>query len=283
MLLSFTRRLVRVLCGFILIGVAVLVPSASGVAAQEEVASWQPGPDGAGSNTYLGFVEQPSDGLATSGAPFVISGWLVDKTAQGWAGFDQVQIYNGAMGSVGTLLASADVGLDRPDVASATGNPFWSQSGFIAQVPGSALQPGAYALQLYGHTPAKGWWYTTFYLAVGVSATGQVAGAPTLSINRPSAEENIPATKPSYTVSGSAADPQAGAGSSGIDQVAVYLNGPRGDPHAAFLGNASITGTDWSLTFSPNLYQWGPTSLYVYARSQISGQETQKVQFFSIS
>ena len=283
MFVSFTWRWLGALCALALAAAAVLGPSTRSALAQEEVAAWRAGPDATGSNTYLGFVEQPSDGQATGGAPFVISGWLVDKTAQGWAGFDQVQIYNGQMGAGGTLLASAAVGLDRPDVASATGNDYWSQSGFSAQVPGSALQPGAYVLQLYGHTPAKGWWYTTFYLGVSPSATASLAGPPTVSINRPSAEENIPATKTSYAISGSAADPQAGAGNSGIDQVTVYLNGPRGDGRAAFLGNATITGTDWSLTFAPNLYQWGPTSIYVYAHSAITGQESQKTEFISIS
>src|SRR5579872_5132540 len=71
------------------------------VLAQQELANWQPGPDGTGTNTFMAYVEQPPSGSVASGAPFQISGWLVDTTAQGWAGYDQVQIYSGPMGGGG--------------------------------------------------------------------------------------------------------------------------------------------------------------------------------------
>jgi hypothetical protein len=265
---------------------AVLAVAGSGTPslAQQEVAVWQPGPQAAGDNTYVGFIDQPAGGTTTSGAPFVIAGWMADTTAQGWAGFDQVQVFDGQMGSGGTALAVGSVGLARPDVAATTGNPSLGNSGFTAQLSGSALQPGVHALALYGHTPDKGWWYTTFSLAVMTSATeSTVAAAPAVSINRPEPNESISASATSYTISGSTVDPRAtGSDSSGIDQVAVYLNGPRDDPRGTFLGNANITGSDWSLTFAPNLYPWGTVSLYVYARSRITGQETHTVRFITI-
>lgn len=263
---------------------ALLVQGAPPAFAQQERAFWQPGPDGTGQSTFVGYIEQPT-GAVASGAPFVISGWLIDKSAQGWAGFDQVQVYNGQMGAGGTQLASATVGLDRPDVADALGNPFWSASGFSAEVPATALELGVSSLLLYGHTPNKGWWYTTIYVAVSESETASTSvGPPTVSINSPGAEQTIAVTSHSFTVTGSAADPQAGRSiGSGIDRVEVYLNGRRDDPHSVFLGNADLNGTDWSLTFDPSKYPWGSVSLYAYARSRISGQESTAVRFITIA
>jgi hypothetical protein len=273
----------RVVCAAWLAAVVLVAGSVSVPAlAQQEMVVWQPGPQAAGDATYTGYVEQPPNLATTSGAPFVVSGWMVDTTAQGWSGIDQVQVYTGLMGSGGTLLASGSVGLPRPDVAAASGNPNWTNSGFSAQVPGSALQLGVTVLQLYGHTPDKGWWYSTLYLAVNSAPTVPEGGPPTVSISRPNPNETIPGGTTSYTITGSAADPKATASDSGIDQVAVYLNGARGNAHSVFLGNATLNGTNWSLTFAPNLYPWGYTDLYVYARSHITGLESFTTQFFNI-
>jgi hypothetical protein len=268
-----------------LIGLAVLLVGAPTAAlAQQDRALWQPGPDGIGGNTYVGFIEQPASGNVALGEPFVLSGWLVDTSAQGWAGFDQVQVYSGPMGSGGALLATAVVGLERPDVAGTLGNPYWDTSGFSAEVPGSAFQSGIGPVLVYAHTPGKGWWYTRIYLSVTESpVTSNSSGPPTVSINSPTAEETIQVNRGSFTITGSAADPQAGRSvGSGIDQVAVYLNGRREDPRSVFLGNAELNGTDWSLTFSPALYPWGSTSLYAYARSRLTGQESKAVRFITI-
>jgi hypothetical protein len=186
----------------------------------------------------------------------------------------------------GTLLATAAVGLDRPDVASTLGNPFWSQSGFSAEISAGTVQPGADPLLIYGHTPSKGWWYTTFDVFVSTAPNASIAvGPPNVSIAIPRPEENISVSLKSYTIKGSAYDPEVSSRSlgSGIDQVAVYLGGRRDDPHSVYLGSADISGTDWSLTFSPNLYRWGSTSLYVYAHARFSGQEAETVRFISIS
>jgi hypothetical protein len=37
------------------------------------------------------------------------------------------------------------------------------------------------------------------------------------------------------------------------------------------------------LTFSPDLYPWGSTTLYVYAHARFSGEEAEAVQFITIS
>jgi len=269
-------------CALVLLASEPLV--AARAQARPEPAVFQPGPQATGDNTYVGYVEQPASGMVTSGTPFQISGWMGDSSAQGWAGFDQVQVYNGLMDDGGTLLSTASIGLDRPDVAQATADPAWQTSGFVARLDSTTLPTGTYVLLLYGHTPAKGWWYTSFPLSVSTAPTTlAAAGSPLVSIDRPRANETVPGGTTSYTISGSAVDPAATrATGAGIDRVEVYLGGPRGEPRSTPLGDAMLNGTAWSLEFAPNLYPWGDVSVYVYARSRLTGQESYAVHFFII-
>src|SRR5262249_27687856 len=106
---------------------------------------WAPGPGAAGDDTFAGVVDQPAPGVATpADASFEVRGWAVDQTAQGWSGIDQVQVYSGLMEAGGSLLSTATLGLDRPDVADALGNPFFAASGYSAIVPSGALPAGAH-------------------------------------------------------------------------------------------------------------------------------------------
>src|SRR5689334_21863045 len=81
---------------------------------------WSPGADAVGDNTLVGFIDQPSAGAnIASGSSFQVSGWVVDTSAQGWAGIDDVQVMLG-----GTTLGHLAVAQNRPDVAAALSNPF---------------------------------------------------------------------------------------------------------------------------------------------------------------
>jgi hypothetical protein len=272
----------RALCCALLLLASGPLVAAPGLA-EPESAVFQPGPQATGDNTYVAYIEQPASGRLTGGAPFQISGWMGDSTAQGWAGFDQIQIYNGLMDDGGTLLSTASIGLDRPDVARATADPGWQMSGFVARLNPTTLPVGTYVLLLYAHTPAKGWWYTSFPLSVSGSTTTLAAGSPIVAIDRPRADETVPGGTTTYTISGSAVDPAATrATGDGVDRVEVYLGGPRGEPRSTPLGDATINATAWSLNFAPNLYSWGSVSLYVYAHSRLTGQESYAVHFFSI-
>ncbi len=70
-----------------------------------------------------------------------------------------MQVYQGAMGSGGTMLASGIVAQSRPDVGAALGNSYWANSGFSATIPSGALKPGQVTINVYAHTPSNGWWY----------------------------------------------------------------------------------------------------------------------------
>jgi hypothetical protein len=77
--------------------------------------AWTGASDAQGANTYIGRVESPRAGQTVqAGSNLLVSGWAVDTTAQGWAGFDQMQVYNGDRANGGTKLADGSVGLSRP-------------------------------------------------------------------------------------------------------------------------------------------------------------------------
>src|SRR5437762_12894140 len=117
------------------LGVGLILAALLGpapVAAQS--AGWQPGPGAILDPTYAGFIDVPSNGANVSSGGFTVAGWFVDQTAQGWAGADDVQVWQGAMDGGGKMLAKALFAQNRPDVGGALGNPFWSASGFSAAI-----------------------------------------------------------------------------------------------------------------------------------------------------
>jgi hypothetical protein len=141
---------------------AMLVPAAT-IHAQTMPGptEWQPGPDAvAGEYFCEGSIDSPVSGASlTIDMPFNVTGWVVDITAQGWAGFDTVHVYAGTAGQGGKLLSVGNLPQARPDVANALADPYWAASGFDAVVPAGLLQPGPVALTVYAHSPGKRWWY----------------------------------------------------------------------------------------------------------------------------
>jgi hypothetical protein len=132
----------------------------SPAAAQQNPGGWQPGPAAGGDNTYAGAIDAPvMNARVTSSGTFVMAGWFVDRSAEGWAGADDVEIFLGSMGNGGALLAHALFTESRPDVAQALGNPYWVASGWSAIIPADALPVGSNTLSVYVHTPSKGWWF----------------------------------------------------------------------------------------------------------------------------
>ena len=165
----------RGLIGVALLAMQVLLGGATAVAAPT-LEGWLPGPGAAGDNTYLGAIDAPSE-AAAFGQPGTIrvSGWFVDRTARGWAGADDVEVFLGVMQNGGTLLAHAAFIQPRPDVAAFLGEPFWAAAGWSASVPTGALPPGTSMLSVYAHTPNKGWWYRPVLVRVGAGATSLAA------------------------------------------------------------------------------------------------------------
>jgi hypothetical protein len=236
-----------------------------------------------------GAIDSPADGASvpTSGN-IQLSGWFVDSSAQGWAGADAVQVFAGPM-SGGTLLAQGSVGLNRPDVAAALNNEFWSASGWLATVDASQLQAGQDQLSVNLHTPGKGWFARTLTLNVSQNAnqtTGEIlapapglAGPPpTLSVLTPQPGEAISTTNRAYVISGTATPVGA------IDSVQVWLNGEANTLNATFLGEADLDSHGgWSLTFDAKQFMPIDSNLYVYARSSLNGKQSEASVHFEIT
>jgi hypothetical protein len=287
------------------LSVGTLIAPASVFA--DAFSAWTPGPGAVLDNTYDGYIDQPQMNASVPTGGFTVSGWFVDKTAQGWAGADDVQIWQGTMDGGGKLLAKALFAQSRPDVATATGNPFWAASGFNAVVPNGSLSAGSQVISAYAHTPGKGWWYKSVQVTVSAAAaaapapaptTGGGGGAlPTVGIEKPKDGENVP-TKNDYEIQGFALDknaaPNQGVAGSGIDRVDVYL-GDR-DAGGAFLGTAELGFSDsaaaaygqqfasagWRLTFKPTKFKANTYLLYAYAHSVVTGKEDSAIRFFAI-
>src|ERR1700704_5953729 len=128
-----------------------------GSAVADAITSWTAGTDAAGDPTYSGYIDSPAQNATVGTGLFTVTGWFVDNQAQGWAGADDIQIWQGTMDG-GGLVAEAAISQNRPDVAAALGNPFWAASGFSAFINFGSLPIGNQTLSVYAHTPGKGWW-----------------------------------------------------------------------------------------------------------------------------
>jgi hypothetical protein len=247
--------------------------------------------------TFSGSIDSPKTGstVATSGT-FDVNGWFVDTTAQGWAGADDVQLFLGQMGSGGTMLAKGVVAENRPDVGTALGNPYWAASGFSVAAPASSLPAGSDTLNLYVHTPGKGWWYQPLSVTASASAAPQTTtsttpaaptagnavvatNAPMVTINNPTENQDV-STKNDYTVAGSVSSP--GAPVTDIDRIEVWINGERDS--GTLLGTTTPESDgSWAVTFRPTNFSSTHSNLYVYAHSKSTGKETETVRGFNIT
>jgi hypothetical protein len=272
---------------FALLRVAALVSAltvllAVAPAASAQTAGWNPGPGAILDITYDGYIDVPGGGATVpGGGSFTVAGWFVDKTAQGWAGADDVQVWLGTMDGGGRMLAKAIFAQSRPDVGGATGNPFWSASGFGAAVAGSSVPSGSQTLNVYAHTPGKGWWYKSVSVSGGGAGTGTAApsapavtaGTPTTTVSTPTNNENV-STKSDYIIQGVA--------SANVDMIQIFINGERGGNYSSELGIATPGGDgSWSLTFKPTKYPSMHSNVYIYAHGR-NGQETIVVREINI-
>jgi hypothetical protein len=278
---AFPKVLSAVAC------LAVFASMASPAAAQSS--GWQPGPGAILDNTYSGFIDQPTANSTVPGSgSFPLTGWFVDQQAQGWAGADNMQVWLGTMDGGGHMVAQGSVAQNRPDVATALGNPFWAASGFSASVPG--LPAGSQTLYVYLHTGGKGWWFKTVTVngggtaatapAPAPGATNTAGAAPVLTITAPTEGQNVTAKgSADYTITGTATDPTYGP--SAIDHVDVYILGE--PPTGTLLGTTTPAGDgSWSVTFKPTNFPSTHVNIYVFAHSKATGKTTEVIRGFNI-
>jgi hypothetical protein len=243
---------------------AVLVLAPTIVEAQPRPGSYRAGPEATGNNTYIGRLEAPGRRIR-SGVDVLVSGWFVDTTASGWAGADRGEIWLGSKGQ-GTKLGDLSVGQPRADVSDALGVTDWRNSGYSGRVPASTisgLPGGDQTLNVYLHTPSKGWWFRGSTVNIPSASDLQFPNDPVVFFVQPQegqvvdqfAQSNsrfslrgvaldrndVVDTKGNVIVNQATNQPGTlGAENIGIDRVQVYLDGPRGT--GSLVGNASLAG-----------------------------------------
>jgi hypothetical protein len=261
-----------------LAGVPALLVSSPALADE----SWIAGPGGVGASTYLGAIDRPQPNESVViGRPLHISGWVLDTTAQGWTGIDEVRVYLGQMDAGGTLLGRATIGLSRPDIASKTGVPAFVASGFAADVSTTGFAEGPTTLSLYVHTPDKGWWYGQ--VSVGL-VTQLYVTDPINVITWPVNGQTLP-LRQRWPIAGYALDRNAPYGT-GIDRVLVYLDGDIA--RGVLVGEATrgvtgltptafgpqFAGAGYQLVFDPSRLHDGTHDFSIYAHSALTGRTT---------
>lgn len=271
-----------------LLGLASLLgaPPAFGQQAPNGPAALSVGPGASGDATQMvGHVDTPTAGTAFyPGANVGITGWALDSSAQGWSGIDEVQVYLGQMGGGGTLLGQGNVGLARPDVAQALGasTPAVGFQVTATGYPGLAQASGPVQLNLYFHTPSRGWW--SLPANVTLSATPAVQGQSQQNgvvvtgaylWGKSLVPESLPNavlsnSRGNYRVLGFAFDSaEIGAPHNGIVSVDVYLDGDSSNPDYVDLGLATLgdqggqptphgypEGAGFSLTVDTTVWNW---------------------------
>jgi hypothetical protein len=293
-------RLLRPLLA-LCVAVCTFAQSASPVAA-DPASPWSPGPNAVGDDTYTGFIDAPLSGstVVPSGT-LVVRGWIVDRTAAGWSGIDDVQIYLGLQDQGGTLLVRANVGQRRDDVAAVTGNPYWGQAGFTASFTGSGLVVGSNVLTVYAHSPSKGWWYRQLQLQVAPLPAIGFADDPLFVAREVTPSLDVDQHTTSMIFTGYAIDRNpplnvsVGVGGSGVSGIQFYLDGPRGGG-GEFLGNATLgmknreaTGfgdrflmSGWQMTVHPSDFTVDRHEFFIYAASAYWPHETLNIITFNV-
>src|SRR5205823_6709806 len=117
----------------------------------DPVTAWTAGPGAILDPVYDGYIDIPNLNSTVPTGSFTVAGWFVDKTAEGWAGADDVQVWLGTMDGGGRMLAQATFAQSRPDVAATEGNPYFAASGFGATIPAGTLSVGPQTLSVYAH------------------------------------------------------------------------------------------------------------------------------------
>jgi hypothetical protein len=288
-----------------LIACVLLCSVAPRTVAADAASPWLPGPSASGDDTYIGFIDTPVSGnTVIANSTIVIQGWAVDQTAVGWSGIDDMQVYLGVQDQSGTLLVRGTVAGRRDDVATATGNTSWANSGFSASFAETSLAVGPNLLSVYIHTPDKGWWYRQLQLTVPAPPDRPFADDPLLIVRTADPSLDVAQNTSNLILTGYAIDrnlplsQQLGVGGSGVSVVQAFLDGPRngGEGGGTFVGNATLgqknreaTGfgdrflmSGWQLTLHPRDLTVDRHVLYIYAESAYWPNETLVIVPFTI-
>jgi hypothetical protein len=293
-----SRRLLSALAVYLVLATFV---QGSDLAAADTGSPWIAGLNAVGDDTFTGFIDAPAPGSTViRNTNVVVQGWVVDRTAQGWTGIDDVQISLGSPAQGGPLLAHASIGQRRDDVAAALGNAFWVGAGFSASFSDNGLATGTNVLTVSAHTPDTGWWYKQVEVRIDPLPAIAYADDPMLIVREVVPSLDVVQSTPNLTLRGYVIDRNLplnmvlGVGGSGVSRVQVYLDGPRqggvflGNPQLG-LNNREATGfgerflrSGWELTVHPNEFSVDKHDFFIYAASAYWPNETLVVLPFNV-
>jgi hypothetical protein len=158
-------------------------------------------------------------------------------------------VYDNPIDQGGRKLADGTVGLPRPDVAMALGNPSWRNSGFAAVVTADTLSnvsAGPLTVYTYLHAPNKGWWFHTGTVGLDPPpAPLTYTEDPLINIAQPQNGQDVSQSQRfapwvtffnsnRFPIAGFALDRNAVAAGnvgpfrSGVCRIQIYIDGPRG-------------------------------------------------------
>jgi hypothetical protein len=119
-------------------------------------------------------VDQPAaNALMRQGEPLRVRGWAANFDDPALTGIAEVTLYSGAVAN-DKLLARAEIGRPRTDVARHFGDGRLNDTGFEASVPTAGLAPGSHTLVIVVRTRENGSWQRS----VPFSVMGNVRRAP---------------------------------------------------------------------------------------------------------
>ena len=217
-------------------------------------------------------IDRPTANAVVSGTQIDIGGWAFDSGATTGTGIDAVHVWAWPVGGgAPTWVGAAALGISRPDVGAAFGQPRFNTSGF--NLLGTINTAGAYDLAVYGRSTVSQAFTVVQMVRINVRAS-----RPLMWVDTPASTATMPGT---FAVSGWALDLGA-VGNSGIDAVHVWayptngqapqwfaaatMGGSRPDVAGAF-GSAQFANAGFTAVGS---LPPGDYDLAVFARSTLA-------------
>jgi hypothetical protein len=152
-------------------------------------------------------LDGPPNAFST-GQPFYVAGWAIDRGAPSGTGVDAVHVYAYANGTGPGIFLGSSYGQPRGDVGAAFGARY-TNSGYSVLV--ASLRPGPYTISAYSHSTVSGGWQVR-------SASITVVAEPILAVDGPISGSTI--AQP-FAISGWSTDSTAASGT-GVDTVHVW-------------------------------------------------------------
>ena len=176
-----------------------------------------------------------------------VNGWAADTT-------DGAPVASVQILSDGNVVATATLGLSRPDVAAAYNNPAYTNSGWTATIPSGTLTSGVHSITAIASN-SSGATTTLGPKSITVLANQPPFGSVEFAGNAVTRTSTIPQSA-TLAASGWAVDPEDGSPVTEVDVLVdnaqvgtATLGQPRPDVAAAY-GNSAYTNSGWNFSYN---------------------------------